>query len=742
MKRQTLRGSKSLILVSGVFLTLLLMRGPTLPAAQAPPAQKVDERHEVSVRLVLVDLIALDKDGRFATDLGRDDFEVFEDGKKMTLLSAELVRLTRPAEETAPAVAEPAAPAPPRESRFFVVIDSINTIARMLERSKKELIPQLLSIIELGQQVMVMELSESAGMKVLQPLTQDRALIAKAVDQATGSFWVEYSADTLIVPGLVGRPDGRAGAPSGAGGMEQSVQAAFAAQNRRRFERTVNALLGVMNMVKDFPGRKSVLLVSGGLPTLSFVRFFEGRGGAIEDTTAVQSQIEAAKILDPFKVLKKSGFRSSSEILDDVVQFANSHNISFYALDPDNYLRYVLADMAYDNFPRALPSASQLPGAGGGLEEIKKIELGRLQALAGDTGGEAFLGGKKFDEFQQMIERDFSQYYELSYAPPRTTGDGKYHKIKVTVGRPGLEIRSRQGYLDYTEEQAESLLFASAAYNPALFKEIPFEAQVVPFIKAKDRYVLWIQTALPVGRIIGGETSLEKPVSLRFRVSLSEPDRTGGPTSEMLFPLVLPPSFLQRVRNAEFLGHSCCTQETELKSERYQVTVTLYNPAVGQAGTVEQMLEIPRTDKAPKSPVLATVLGNLQKTDKLMVSPFTIANDDGTLDVPGYKFYPMATARLARGRRAAFLFQIYAPEKPEDPAVKATVLRGGQAMLVLPAGLIFEEWNKKAQVWNVIYDMGLEGLFPGEYELKFEWTGAAGASGAAAFEKTLAFKVF
>ncbi len=752
MKRRILDGSKSILVSSLCLFLFLAERGQPAPSSQVRPAQKVDERHEVSVRLVLVDLIALGRDGRFATDLGREDFEVFEEGKKMTLLSAELIRLGRPAAERPPAVAEPVAPAPaaapPRESRFFVVVDSINTIARMLERSKAELIPKLLSVIELGQQVMVMELSESSGMKVLQPLTRDKALIAEAVEKATGSFWVEHAADALTIPAVVARPDTgliAADVSPTMKKMEQSGQAAFEAENRRRFEKTINSLLGVMNMVKDFPGRKSVLLVSGGLPSLSFIRFFEGRGGSIEDTTAVQSQIAAAKILDPFKVLKKSGFRSGSEILTDLVRFANSHNISFYALDPDNYLRYVFGDMASENFPRALPSIRQLRAMGleqpDGIEEIKKTELGKLQALAGDTGGEAFLGGDRFDEFERTIERDFTQYYELSYTPPRRTGDGKYHKIQVKVGRPGLDVRFRQGYLDYTDEQAESLLFASAAYNPALFKEIPFEAQIVPFVKAKDKYLLWIQTALPVGRIIGQGTSLEKPVNLRFRVSLSEPDQTGGPASDMVIPLALPPSFLERVRGAEYFGYSCCTQETELKSERYQVTVALYNPGVNQMGTVNRMMDVPRTDKPPASPVLTTVMGNLQKTGTLMGVPFTIANDDGTLDVPGHKFYPMATPHIARGRRAAFLFQVYAPEKPGELSVKATVLSAGQDVLVLPAGLVFEEWNKKARVWNVIYDLGLEGLFPGDYELRFQWAGAAGTADTAGFEKTLAFRI-
>ena len=86
---------------------------------------------------------------------------------------------------------------------------------------------------------------------------------------------------------------------------------AYEAETRLRFEKTVNGLLGVMNIVKDYEGRKSLLYVSGGAPSLSFTRFFEG--GAVSDTTAIQSQVAAAKVNDPFKVLGRKTFRTGSE---------------------------------------------------------------------------------------------------------------------------------------------------------------------------------------------------------------------------------------------------------------------------------------------------------------------------------------------------------------------------------------------------------------------------------------------
>jgi VWFA-related protein len=668
-------------------------------------------------------------------DLGKPDFEVYEDGKKMALGSADLIRLA--GGQAAPAPAATPSPAPPKDSRFVVVFDSINTIKRMLDRSKPELLAQLVSLIELGQEIMVFELAEDGRMLVLQPLTRDRALVAKAVEKAAGSIWVEKSAETLAVPAIVDRRDagreliGESG--ERVSGLAQSLQAVFEAETRRRFEKTINGLLGVMNVVKDFEGRKSLLFVSGGIPSLSFIKFFEG--GGVADATGIQSQVAAAKVRDPFKVLGPKGFRTGSEIFDDLVRFANSHNVSFYSLDPDNYLRYVLGNIADDNFPRALGRVST---RGSGVSrpdefaEIKRSELASLKALSEDTGGATFLGGDKFEAFAKVIERDFTQYYELSYAPARKKADGKYHKIEVKCLRPGVEIRFRRGYLDYTDDQKESLTFASAAYNPTLFRAIPFDGRIVPFARGRNKFLLWIQTALPVRKVIGGRVAEDKPVTLKFKITLDDPEGESGFLSEVAIPLALTPAFLQRIKSAEYFGWSCASQETELEPKAYRATLALYNRDLDEMGTVERFLEVPELKEGATARVLTTVVGNLLKTDKAMVLPFTIANDDGTLDVPNFKFFPMAVAHVQRGRRAGLLVQVYSAQKPEKAALGASVARAGAATgsgsLPIPAGVVYEEWNKKTGIWNVLYELGLESLGPADYGVALRWTDASGAA--------------
>ena len=722
------------VLAFGVGLLALSFGGWGQTAAGQP-----DDRHEVTVRLVLVDLVAIGRDGQFVTELGKADFEIFEDGKKMDLASADLVRLKRSGTEPAAAPA-PGAPAvqpalaPPRDSRFVVVFDSINTIQRMLNRSKPEILAKLLSLLEIGQEIMVFELAGDGRMQILQSLTRNRTLIAQAVDKATGSIWIEKAADSLVVPGILDRPEagrellGESGISISS--FQQSSQAAFEAESRRRFEKTINGLLGVMNIVKDFEGRKSLLFVSGGVPSLSFIRFFEGAG--IQDATAIQSQVAAAKVHDPFKVLGKKGYRTGSEIFDDLVPFANSYNISFYALDPDNYLRYVLGDMAYDNFPRAIGRSSvAMTGVKRPDEfaEIKRSELASLQVLSADTGGATFLGGDKFKEFATVIERDFTQYYELSYAPARKKADGKYHKIEVKCLRPGIDIRFRQGFLDYRDDQKEALVFASAAYNPSLFKDIPFEARIVPFAKGRNKFHLWIQTALPVGKIVGGQLVEDKPVSLKFKITLDDPSGDSGFLSDVAIPLALTPAFLKRIRNAEYFGWSCASQETELKPQSYRATLALYNRDLDEVGTVERILEVPELKEGGAAKLLTTAVGNLFKTEKVMGIPFTITSDDGTIEVPGFKFFPMAVAHVQRGRRAALLVQVYSATKPEKAALGAVLTRAGAGQPgSVPAALIYEEWNKKTGIWNVLYELGQESLSPGDYGLGLRWTDESGAA--------------
>jgi VWFA-related protein len=665
-----------------------------------------------------VDVVATDKEGNFVSDLKKEDFEVYENGKRMPINSFELVLFEKEKilEEEKPISKSDQRFV--RKKRFVVIFDSINTIKRMLDRSKLQIMENLISLIKQGREIMVFELSETEGMRILQPFTSEEKLIVNAVDMASGSIWVEKSADALSVPGILSQTD-----PSletrgldgfDLGKFQKSQEHMYEFQSRSRFAKSINSFLSVMNVIKDYPGRKSVLLISGGFPALSFERIYAG--GGIESTLPM-AQVSATKILDPFKVLQKTESRFGSEIFDDLIQYANSHNITFYTMDPDNYLRYVLPDIAYDNFPRKMHSLNST--VIDNIAEIKKNEQSNLKYIAKDTGGTYLLGEKKFDNFQKAVSRDLGNYYELSYSLKKKKADGKYHKIKVKIRRPDVEISFRKGYFDYTHEQKESLLFASASYNPSMFKEIPFEARANAFVKGKDKYILWFNVALPMKKIITEEYDWGKSKILKLGIWIDETSGDSSLKSEMAIPIVLTPNLLKRLRRVQFFGFNCGSDEVKLKNDKYKLVFALYDEAESKIGTVEQDLVIPDISDSSESQVLTAVFGNLvQSSGK---GNFKLSQKDGTLQLKGHKLYPMGSNMFRPRKDIALFLQVYAQQKGADFEPEFALSQMGDEKGALPFQTVEQSWDKNAKVWNCVYTLDFRSIPKGSYILEISW---------------------
>jgi len=697
------------------FLLCLCLLIPGMLSSLSQKQEEIQpEKHEVTVSLVLVDVTASDNKGNFITNLTQDDFELYEDGKKVAINSFELISFLREEVEEPEIRLTPA-----RESQLVVIFDSINTIKRVLERNKPKIIDRLTSLLSVGKEIMVCELGEKVGMQVLQSLSKDRTLIAQAVNKASGSIWLEREADHLTTPSILGQA-ARESAPRAQGGMgfdletfKMSNQEIFQYFARKRFEKTINGLLAVMNVIKDYPGRKSVLLISGGIPALTAISGF-GIKKTAGDNVAL-SEAAITKMNDPFNILKKSGTRRGEDILNDFIRFANSHNITFYALDPDNYLSYVMEDMAYENFPRSGKDISQF--SADEIKELKKGELANLNALAEDTGGDAFMGAKKFDNFQKVITRDLSYCYELSFYPNRKKADGKYHKIEVKVKRPGIKLLARKGYLDYTDEQRESLLFASASYNPSLFKQISFEAQAVPFVQSKNRFILWVNLALPVKSILHEESEGLSLKKLKLSITIDDLVSERGVASQVDIPIILTSSFRKSLERATYFGFNTCSQPLELKKKEYLLILALYDEIRGQMGTVEEIVKIPVMEKDEEALIVNAVFGN--KVDDLNGEgpSFSISQKNGTLQLRKGAFYPMGLNQFKPRKDIALFLQVYSPQKQAAFEPGFYLLQDGEEKVRLQAEIIDESWNKKAKIWNAAFSLDFSGSSKGDHIL-------------------------
>ena len=97
--------------------------------------------------------------------------------------------------------------------------------------------------------------------------------------------------------------------------------------------------------------------------------------------------------------------------------------------------------------------------------------------LAEATDGMAIVDTNDFDAGLRRAAADFNSYYLLGYTSTNGKPDGKYRKIRVTVKRPGVQVRAREGYL---ARRADELPAAGSSRTPRVLarRANPTDAQL------------------------------------------------------------------------------------------------------------------------------------------------------------------------------------------------------------------------------------------------------------------------
>lgn len=83
----------------------------------------------------------------------------------------------------------------------------------------------------------------------------------------------------------------------------------------------------------------------------------------------------------------------------------------------------------------------QQGGDWGGIDSI-------AQNAADETGGVAYYGRNDIAQAVQDAVENGGSYYEMTYAPQGHVYDGKLHKIKVELTKPGYTLEYRRSYFD------------------------------------------------------------------------------------------------------------------------------------------------------------------------------------------------------------------------------------------------------------------------------------------------------
>ena len=678
-------------------------------------------QHEVMVRLILVD-VTVTKDREFVTDLSKDDFELYEDGKMVSINSFELISFAETKVLTSEEKEERIPSAVPKK-KLAVVFDGINTLPRHFKRGNEKIVNELVELVKLGHEVMIIQLDRRRGVEIVQPFTLDEQLIERAVARAAGDIWVEKSLDVLKMRqdvDIEGTGE-QAQAQREIGGSEQEQALMFEEWyfKKQRFEKSIGGILAVFSMIKDLPGRKTVLLISDGLPSLSPKGVntsinITGTAGQMSGNIVSLNRDKAGYgtigSFDPFNILGKKHFLKGDDVIRGLTHFANAQNISVYTLDPGTFTEYFFT-VSGENDPSEIRRII-------GSKHKKINQVQNLRWLSEETGAAWLRGAKKYDAFRQVISTDLNYYYQLSFYPQRKEADNAYHEIEVKVKRKVVDVRFRKGYTDYSEDQGERMLLVTAYYNPSIFKDIPFEAEFILFHKESNKYEPWMNVALPVKELFLERKMAYGPKTFDLHVWIKEikkGDKAFG--GQITLPFNIDSSFLDSIKSMDYLGFHSKGPEIDFSEGEYQVIFAVFDPQTNEVGTWEAPLSLPDLTESREAAIMNCVLGYIMPNPEGGADSFSLSRKDGSLEYGEIKFFPAIINRFQLMQDVSLFLQVLLPQGRMKVQPIFQISKDGISQVV-QGELIAESWNERSNVWSGIFNLDLSSLSPGDYALK------------------------
>ncbi|TET72081.1 MAG: VWA domain-containing protein [Candidatus Aminicenantes bacterium] len=689
------------------------------------------ERHEVEVRLIMVDVIVT-RDGEFVKDLTKEDFELFEDRIRVPINSFELVSFDKKDLKLPEEMGEGILPVFP-QNRIVVIFDAINSWQREIIKGSEKIIDELVSIAKLGNEVMVLQLRNRKGIEIIQPFTLNEELIKNSVEKASGSIW---RLGTVIEPSYKAQvgSEGRTESPTEIRRMRETdnpLESIYAEDMQRiyhlntemeRFGKTIGGILGACNMIKSLPGRKYMLLISAGIPDLSppdmLPNILSGiLTDRLEDAYRNKSfgKIDKIKIFDPFNILDKKAFKNGAEVITELIRFANAHNISIYSLDCGTYVKRLHSGASAEFFQKN--EMAQIYFREG--DNIRKVQ--NLRWISEDTGADSLRGADKFEEFRKVISRDLTYYYQLSFYAQRSEADDKYHKIEVNVKRQGVDTKFRKGYMDYSKKETNKMLLVTAFYNPSLFKELPFKAEIIPFLTESGKYEPWMNIALPAKELFRDRFIEYAPKLFNLHVWIKDKnDGEKGYGGKINIGLNISPSFLDFVKNIDYLSYHFKGPEFNFGRHEYQIIFALFDPQTNEIGTWESSLFVPVLKQNNERLIINCVLGDTVSNSKKAKTIFSLSKKDGSLESDQIKFFPKVTNQFKKWEGASVFMQLYLPHGKTKMQPEFLLLGEDRSLRALPKVLLSEFWNEKLKVWSSIFKLELDQGTLGENSLYVE----------------------
>jgi VWFA-related protein len=614
-----------------------------------------------TVDLVQVDVTVNGRDGKPLKGLRQDQFTVTEDGREQRIASfdyfdVEKIETAGAGNDATPVVVPLGGVAQPevireqvRDRRLLVLFFDMSSLQPPdLERARlaaQRFIREQMSPADLVGVVIF-----GTQLKVLTDFTSDRDLLDRAINAlrpGSESELAELAADTSVADGTTSSPDN--------GAAFTADETEFNVFNT---DRKLAALQSVADLLRDIPGKKSVLQFTSGITQTGD-----------ENRTQLRSTTDAA----------------------------NRANVSIYTVDS----RGLMAEAPGGNASVASASGTG-PFTGAAVfqqNDARDSSRQTLMTLAEDTGGRSFFDLGDLSEAFKAVQDDTAGYYLLGYYTTNAARDGRWRAIRVRAsGVSGARVTFREGYYApkdfglYTTEDRERQL-DDAMRSQAPLVELPLAVETSWFRLDRNQVFVPISAKLSSGVLQWAEKNNRREVQFDFAAEIrqAQSNRVVGALRDTITVRLDAERFQQVQQNALVYQGGII-----LPPGAYRLKFLARENESGRIGTFEDDLILPAA--APNriqlsSLVLSSQIVPVQKTSEVQTKAF--ARDarlkESPLEVAGERVIPSVTRVFTNQQTLYILFQAYAPDKSDLHRLRAglTFFRDGrhvnQTPLVEPA---------------------------------------------------------
>jgi VWFA-related protein len=648
-----------------------------------PPSQDKSQKprdatlqHEVSVTLKLVQVFVTDKNGNPLKDLTPSDFEIYDNNKLQPLYHFEKHVISQPG-QAKPAPAPPERP-PTISRKFFLFFDFVFNGPRGAAKAKKAGLRFIDTVLQLDDEVGVLSFSTTKELTVHEYLTTNHHKIRQVVEEL-GLKQVTGRAEQLNdLFNLRGSTDEEKAT------LEEARASKIGIYNTQVLLYS-RALKELAKALRYIPGTKNIIFFSSGIARLSLYgsEYVDMPEDPYKDAARIQQYSQALEVAHGNAGLRDEYKKAMEEL--------KASNCPVYAVN-----------VAEPNVELGFEDQEAI-----NIRKRDAVGDDSLKQLSNETGGKYYSSSMDYKKVMDDVKNLTSAYYVLGYSIDEKW-NGKFHKIKVEVKRPGCRVYGQAGYFsskpfaEYTEyEKQLHLIDLALSENPQFQNPIEFPLITLPLsIRGKSQVVALSQLSsemvkntlgqdleivaivfdaqnnvrvLQTGQVNPIDLSQEKiypysilllppgNYSLRLVLRNKETGRGARASSTVvvpqaaeanlrLFPLLL----LTGEQNAEYIPVSTFIS----LYDAYPYNSALYSPLVNETHAgLSRLFAVARCSVPEPEPtplMLSSFLADL-KTEERKPVPLTILSQSQESNTVTF-FLELQTGELKPGKYVLYLF--------------------------------------------------------------------------------------